>query len=276
SRFAQGLVRSWTYLPDIERIFADAGLPSELTLLPHIESSFENRAMSKVGAAGIWQIMPATGRRYLRVSDDVDERLNIRASTMAAAQILRENYDMLGTWPLAITAYNHGANGMKQAVTTVGTTDFGVVVQRYRGPLFGFASQNFYAEFLAAIDLVKNYKHYFGDILFDEPSRPITMEARIAAKPALRLASTPQFDSTPRPVALGATALAQGRQALPSVAYASTPLATASMPAMARPNPVESPLVAQTSPPALLPILSAASSPVQPRPLVHESLPTIS
>src|SRR5262249_15838391 len=75
---------------------------------------------------------------------------------------------------------------------------------------------------------------------------------------------------------LGATASAQGHQALPSVAYASTPLATASMPAMARPNPVEPPLVAQTSPPALLPILSAASSPVQPRPLVHASLPTIS
>ena len=303
-RFAQGLVRSWAYLPEIERVFADAGLPAELTLLPHIESSFENRAMSKVGAAGIWQIMPATGRRFLRVNDDVDERLNISTSSMAAAQILRENYTMLGTWPLAITAYNHGANGMKQAVNTVGTTDFGVIVQRYRGPLFGFASQNFYAEFLAAIDLVKNYKHYFGDILFDEPSRPITMEARMAAEPDLRVASTPQLDSTPRPVALGATdgpfrsavsaqgfgrpvplppdtalgatASAQGRQALPSVAYASTPLATASMPAMARPNPVESPLVAQTSPPALLPILSAASSPVQPRPLVHESLPTIS
>lgn len=187
SRFAQGLVRSWTYVPEIERIFANAGLPSELTLLPHIESSFENRALSKVGAAGIWQIMPATGRRYLRVTDDVDERLNIPASTMAAAQILRENYEMLGTWPLAITAYNHGANGMKQAVATVGTTDFGVIVQRYRGPLFGFASQNFYAEFLAAIDLVKNYKHYFGDILFEEAPRPIT----VMASTSLPLVSTP-------------------------------------------------------------------------------------
>src|SRR5262249_41445199 len=151
-RFAQGLIRSWTYLPEIERIFANAGLPAELTLLPHIESSFENRALSKVGAAGIWQIMPATGRRYLRVSDAVDERRGFSAPTRAAAKILRENYDMLGPWPLAITAYNHGANGMKQAVATVGTTDFGVIVQRYRGPLFGFASQNFYAEFLAAID----------------------------------------------------------------------------------------------------------------------------
>lgn len=197
SRFAQGLVRSWMYLPEIERIFANAGLPAALTLLPHIESSFENRALSKAGAAGIWQIMPATGRRYLRVTDDVDERLHIPASTMAAAQILRENYDMLGTWPLAITAYNHGANGMKQAVATVGTTDFGVIVQRYRGPLFGFASQNFYAEFLAAIDLVKNYKQYFGDILFEESPRPVTQEARAAGA----LVSTPMpAPALPRPV----------------------------------------------------------------------------
>ena len=154
SRFAEGLVRSWSYLPEMERIFAEAGVPIELTRLPHIESSFENRALSKVGAAGLWQIMPATGRLYLRVSGDVDERLNVRAATMAAAQILRENYEKLGTWPLAITAYNHGPNGMKQAVATVGTTDFGIIVQRYRGPLFGFASQNFYAEFLAALDAV--------------------------------------------------------------------------------------------------------------------------
>jgi membrane-bound lytic murein transglycosylase D len=241
SRFAQGLVRSWAYLPEIERIFADAGLPSELTLLPHIESSFENRAMSKVGAAGIWQIMPATGRRYLRVNEDVDERLNIRTSTMAAAQILRENYEMLGTWPLAITAYNHGANGMKQAVATVGTTDFGVIVQRYRGPLFGFASQNFYAELLAAIDLVKHYKHYFGDILFEEPPRPVTIEARAPGEPALLVASTPQFDNAPRPAAP------------PSMAYTSLPVVSTPIPAPAPPSPVEPRPLVHASPPVIPP-----------------------
>ena len=241
SRFAQGLVRSWAYLPEIERIFADAGLPSELTLLPHIESSFENRAMSKVGAAGIWQIMPATGRRYLRVNEDVDERLNIRTSTTAAAQILRENYEMLGTWPLAITAYNHGANGMKQAVATVGTTDFGVIVQRYRGPLFGFASQNFYAELLAAIDLVKHYKHYFGDILFEEPPRPVTIEARAPGEPALLVASTPQFDNAPRPVVP------------PSMAYTNLPVVSTPMPAPAPPSPVEPRPLVHASPPVIPP-----------------------
>src|SRR4030095_15801852 len=79
---------------------------------------------------------------------------------------------------LDITSYNHGANGMRRAVDTMGTTDFGVIVQRYRGPLFGFASQNFYAEFLAALDLSQNYKQYFGDLLFTEPSWPGRLEAR--------------------------------------------------------------------------------------------------
>jgi membrane-bound lytic murein transglycosylase D len=184
SRFAESIVRSWSYLPELEQIFAQEGVPIELTRLPHIESSFENRALSKVGAAGMWQIMPATGRRYLRVGGGVDERLHIPTATRAAAQILRENYERLGNWPLAITAYNHGANGMAQAVDTVGTTDFGIIVQRYRGPLFGFASRNFYAEFLAALDLSQNYKHYFGDLLFAEPSRPGALEARTLGEPS--------------------------------------------------------------------------------------------
>jgi len=286
NRFAQGLVRSWAYLPEIERIFADAGLPSELTLLPHVESSFENRAMSKVGAAGIWQIMPATGRRYLRVSGDVDERLNIRASTMAATQILRENYEMLGTWPLAITAYNHGAYGMKQAAATVGTTDFGVIVQRYRGPQFGFASQNFYAEFLAAVDLVKNYKQYFGDILFEEPPRPVTIEARAPGRPAPVVTSASQFDSPPRPVAPGATASVQGfgrpvplppDTALPSGAYTSPPVVSTPSQFDSTPRPVAPPSSAYTSPPVVSTSMPAPAppSPVEPRPLVYASPPVI-
>src|SRR5262249_38124787 len=219
--------------------------------------------MSKVGAAGIWQIMPATGRRYLRVSDDVDERLNIRASTMAAAQILRENYEMLGTWPLAITAYNHGANGIKQAVATVGTTDFGAIVQRYRGPLFGFASQNFYAEFLAAVDLAQHYKQYFGDILFEEPSRPVTTEARATSDPALLVASTPQFDNAPRPVAP------------PSMAYSSPPVVSTPLPAPPPPSPVERPVMVQTSPLGVPAVVPGAPSPAEPRTLVQASPPAI-
>jgi membrane-bound lytic murein transglycosylase D len=274
SRFAEGLVRSWSYLPEMEQIFAATGVPIELTRLPHIESSFENRALSKVGAAGIWQIMPATGRLYLRVNKNVDERLHVRTATMAAAQILRENYEKLGTWPLAITAYNHGANGMRRAVDTVGTTDFGVIVQRYRGPLFGFASQNFYAEFLAALDVSQNYKQYFGDLLFAEPSwpgrlearavgepspfsafvqpsRPVTLEARVVGELNPAIASPPQFEA-PFQASLA--------EPPPSLGVESTP-----MPVVVRPIPVASPPVAAPTPVAASPAV-APSRPALPEP----------
>jgi membrane-bound lytic murein transglycosylase D len=273
SRFAEGLVRSWSYLPEIEQIFAEVGVPLELTRLPHIESSFENRALSKVGAAGLWQIMPATGRLYsLRVNGYADERLNVRAATLAAAQILRDNYEKLGTWPLAITAYNHGANGMKQAVDTVGTTDFGLIVQRYRGPLFGFASQNFYAEFLAALDLSQNYKQYFGDLLFTEPSRPVAIEARAVGEPS----TFSTFVEPSRPVTLEARMVGELNPAIASPPQFETPLQAS----LAEPPPslgVEStpmPVVVRPIPPASPPV--AAPTPVaaalRPAPLESPTL----
>src|SRR6185295_9251151 len=80
-----------------------------------------------------------------------------------------ENYEVLGTWPLAITAYNHGRAGIARAVRETGTTDIGQIVHRYRGPLFGFASRNFYAEFLAALAVEQERQQYFGDIPVDRP-----------------------------------------------------------------------------------------------------------
>ena len=168
--FRAGLVRSGAYLPIIEPIFERADLPKELTLLPHVESSFRNDARSRSGAAGLWQFMPSTGRRFLRVNSRVDERHDVRLATIAATKLLKENYDLLGTWPLAITAYNHGAWGMKKAVARTGTKDIGKIVHHYRGRAFGFASRNFYAEFLAAVHVAKNYERYFGSIRFAEPA----------------------------------------------------------------------------------------------------------
>jgi len=166
-RFLEGVQRSARYLPRMEQIFRDEGLPIELTRLPLIESSFNTHAYSKVGAAGMWQFMPATGRVFLRIDDAVDERLDPFVATRAAARFLRQNYDRLGTWPLAITAYNHGPGGMARAVRTVGTTDIAAIVERYDGPAFGFASKNFYVEFLAALDVHRDYRAHFGDIRLD-------------------------------------------------------------------------------------------------------------
>jgi membrane-bound lytic murein transglycosylase D len=115
----------------------EQGLPVELTRLPLIESGFELHARSHVGAAGIWQFMPRTGRLFMRVDTLVDERRDPIAATRGAARFLRRLHDRLGTWPLAITAYNHGPTGVARAVRGLGTRDIGTIVSRYDGPAFG-------------------------------------------------------------------------------------------------------------------------------------------
>ena len=184
-RFAEAVQVSRRYLPEMERIFADEGLPIELTRLPLIESSFDLRAYSKAGAAGIWQFIPATGRRFMRVDALVDERRDPFASTRAAALYLREVHGLLNSWPLAITAYNHGPQGMARAVREVGTTDIASIIRQYDGKAFGFASRNFYAEFLAALEVEQDYRTHFGELPLDAPlrfhehrlDRPVSIQA---------------------------------------------------------------------------------------------------
>jgi membrane-bound lytic murein transglycosylase D len=161
-RFKEGLIRSSTWGTHIAETFANQGLPSELAALPHVESSFNAAAYSKVGAAGLWQFMRSTGRRYMRVDEAVDERLDPYRSTEAAAQLLAYNYRVLGSWPLALTAYNHGAAGMRRAKEAVGTDDFVTINRTYSSRTFGFASRNFYPSFLAALTIDENPEKYFG------------------------------------------------------------------------------------------------------------------
>ena len=138
------------YLPYMEQIFNQYEVPKRLTRLPFVESMFNLKAVSKVGASGIWQFMPATARNYLFVNKLVDERNAPEKATRAAAQFLLSNFQDLGRWPLAITAYNHGKEGVARAARKLGTRDIGTMIESYVSPSFGFASRNFYAEFLAA------------------------------------------------------------------------------------------------------------------------------
>jgi membrane-bound lytic murein transglycosylase D len=163
-RFRAGLIRAGAWETHIEETLANRGLPAELAVLPHVESSFNPAAYSKVGAAGLWQFMRSTGRRYMRIDRSVDDRLDPFRSTEAAAQLLGYNYRVLGTWPLAITAYNHGTAGMMRARETLGTDDIVTIVRRYNSRTFGFASRNFYVSFLAALDIDHNPDKYFGAV----------------------------------------------------------------------------------------------------------------
>jgi membrane-bound lytic murein transglycosylase D len=180
-RFREGLIRSSSWATHIAETFANQGLPPELAVLPHVESSFNAAAYSKVGAAGLWQFMRSTGRRYMRVDDAVDERLDPYRSTEAAAQLLAYNYRVLGSWPLALTAYNHGAAGMRRARETVGSDDFVKINRTYTSRTFGFASRNFFPSFLAALTIDENPEKYFGplDRRPEQKFREVTMPAYV-------------------------------------------------------------------------------------------------
>lgn len=163
-RFREGLVRAALWEKQIAKTLEKHGVPPEIAALPHVESSFNIAAYSKVGAAGLWQFMPATARRYMRVDSLVDERLDPYSATDAAANLMLYNYRLVGTWPLAVTAYNHGPGGLRSIQDQLGTSDIAVIVKRYRGATFGFASRNFYVAFLAALEVDRNADTYFGPI----------------------------------------------------------------------------------------------------------------
>ena len=163
-RFREGVIRSGRYLPYIRRVFAESGLPLELAWLPHVESSFNPRAGSKVGAFGLWQFTKGTGKDYMVINSLVDERFDPYTSSWAAARFLKENYEALGSWPLALTAYNYGRAGMVRAKNALG--GYEAIFQGYAEGYFKFASRNFYSEFLAATRVARQLE---GRIAMENP-----------------------------------------------------------------------------------------------------------
>jgi membrane-bound lytic murein transglycosylase D len=166
-RFLGGLQRSGAYRQHIKNVLREKGLPEELGVLPHVESSFNPGAFSSASAAGMWQFTRATGQRFMRIDHIVDERMDPYTATNAAMSLLEYNYSVLGTWPLALTAYNHGAGGIARAVRETETTDIEKIVANYKGRSFGFASRNFYAQFLAVNEVEKNAEEHFGVVRFN-------------------------------------------------------------------------------------------------------------
>lgn len=163
--FIEGLRLSSRYLGTMEKIFANHRLPVELTRIPFVESSFNRMATSKVGASGIWQIMDGTGRKFMTIDAVVDERRSPLKATEAAARLLKENHLILHrSWPLAVTAWNHGPSGIRRAAERSGSRDITKIVGHYRSRSFDFASSNFYCEFLAALHAERYSEELFGSI----------------------------------------------------------------------------------------------------------------
>jgi len=167
-RFREGIERSGLYNKKIKKILRQYNLPEELAVLPHVESSFQIGAYSSAGAAGIWQFTRGTGRLFMRVGYDVDERRDPILATYGAAKLLKKNFETVRSWPLAITAYNHGLQGMKRAKKKYGS-NIATILKKYKSRTFGFASKNFYAEFLAALHVVKNKNKYFPNLVLKKP-----------------------------------------------------------------------------------------------------------
>jgi membrane-bound lytic murein transglycosylase D len=183
--FREALIRGEEYFPAMEEIFKEKGLPVELTRLPLVESSFNLDATSKVGASGIWQIMPEIGGRLMKVNGAIDERLSPLKSTRLAARLFKENHLILyRKWPLAVTAYNHGPGGVRKAAKAAGSHDLGTIIKRYQSKRFGFASSNFFACFQAAVHAEFYKDHVFPGLILKEPLKLKEVKLTRSMKPS--------------------------------------------------------------------------------------------
>jgi membrane-bound lytic murein transglycosylase D len=188
-RIVQGIYFSGRYLDQFEKIFKDAGLPIELARLPFVESSFNVLARSKVGASGLWQIMPYTMKGFMKRDLAIDLRNHPAEATKLAAKLMRINYNMLQSWPLAMTGYNHGPSGVLRLTKKYKTRDLGELVQNasFR-KRFGFASRNFYASFLAVLEVTSKAPQYLGTVTLSQPldSEDIKTSMPVKYKDVLR------------------------------------------------------------------------------------------
>ena len=166
-RFGLWISRSGRYLPMIQRIFRAKGLPEELAYTAMIESGFSPRAVSRVGAKGMWQFMEATGRRYgLVINRWVDERLDPVKSTMAAAEYLGALYGMFGHWFLAQAGYNAGEARVGRAIQRARTSDFWALTQTKHLPN---ETKMFVPQILAAAVITQAPSRYGFDVTLEAP-----------------------------------------------------------------------------------------------------------
>lgn len=171
------------YLPTIEAIFRSYGLPPELQYLPIIESAFVPEAVSPMAAAGIWQFIPSTARLYgLRVDRVIDERYDFIKSTHAAAQYLRDSYQILGDWLLVIASYNCGTACVLRAIkASGGRTNYWEIA-----PYLPLETRGYVPAFVAAC-YIMNYAQAHGiqPIYPDIPRETDTVYCPIRTKLSL-------------------------------------------------------------------------------------------
>ena len=167
--FGTWLKRAGRFIPDIQKIFAEEGVPLDLAYLALIESGFNPRAYSWAHAAGPWQFIESTGNIYNLTNDWWrDERCDLEKSTRAAARHLKylhKRFD--GDWYLAVAAYNAGGGKVRRAVRESDSRDFWVLIE---GKVLREETRNYLPKLLAALTLVKGLESYgFAELDFAEP-----------------------------------------------------------------------------------------------------------
>ncbi|HTU32225.1 MAG TPA: LysM peptidoglycan-binding domain-containing protein [Candidatus Acidoferrum sp.] len=178
----RGLSRAARYRVMIQSVLKQEGVPTDLIYLAQAESAFLPDAVSRAGARGIWQFMPFRGEEYsLDRSYWVDERSDPEKATRAAAQHLRDLYDMFGDWYLAMAAYNSGPLNVSRAIERTGYADFWKLEQLHALPR---QTEN-YVPIIIALALVAKDPAMYG-IQVDaqapeavdaiKPGKPITLQ----------------------------------------------------------------------------------------------------
>lgn len=180
------LNRSARYIPFMQNILRDKNLPEDLVYVAMIESGFNPYAVSWAKAVGPWQFMPATGKLYgLKIDWWVDERKDPVKSTHAAAEHLKDLYNLFGSWPLALASYNAGAGKVQRAVLRTRSDDFwDLKASRH----IRRETKNYIPKYMAATIIAKNPEAYGftapdgEDYSFDEVTILESIDLRLAAR----------------------------------------------------------------------------------------------
>jgi membrane-bound lytic murein transglycosylase D len=167
----EGIVRSLPFKPFLQYYFLEHKLPKELLAIPFLESSFNPMAESKAGALGAWQFMPHIANYYLPKRSHtpvIDYRSNVGVISIAAAILMKQNFQIMRSWDLAVTAYNSGTKHLlktkRELSTKISRVNLEHIVLHSDSEHFGFASKNFYSEFLALVHALAYEEELFHEI----------------------------------------------------------------------------------------------------------------
>lgn len=209
--FEAGLRRSGRYLPMINRIFQEEGVPTDLAYMAHQESAFKTSAYSRAKAKGLWQFIAPTGRKYgLKRDQWVDERSDPEKSTRAAARYLRDLYAMFGDWYLAMAAYNAGEGKVGRGLKRTGATDYWTLAQHKRA--LRVETKNYVPAILASMIIDKSPQEYgfhvdlAAEVFYEQVTLDSPTDLKVAAdcagisveelkdlNPELRTMATPPY-----------------------------------------------------------------------------------